>query len=93
MQSHFSRQQDYMVEKLGNLTLYFIAEERDGSLHYQFQKTHFLGVRLPSFFSPKIEAKEMEENGKYRYQVKVFLPIIGLVIAYGGLLEVSEITD
>ena len=91
MSSHFTRQGHYLVEHLGLLDLEFIANERNGKLHYDFIKTRFLKIPLPNFLSPQVIAYEQETEGKYCFKVEVNMFLIGLIITYYGTLDVEDI--
>ncbi len=93
MTSHFQKEGKFLVEKLGSLKMYFHAEQIAGGLHYRFVKTKFLGVPMPDFLSPQVEAYEKELDGKYHFSVAVRMFAIGPVISYGGGLDVSELTE
>lgn len=89
MQSHFRQDGKYLVEKLGALELRFKAVEHNGSLHYQFIKTHFWGIPMPNFLSPQVVATEQEVDQQYHFSVVVKMFLIGMVISYGGELTLT----
>jgi len=91
MKSSFERQGDFLIEFLGPLAMHFKAVEKNGSLHYLFVKTKFMGVVLPDFLSPQVVASEQEVEGKYRFSVEVKMFLIGVVIAYSGELNVHSL--
>lgn len=90
MNSSFTKNGEFLTEHLGLLSMDFRAEEIDGSLHYQFIKTRFLGVPMPNFLSPHIIANEKEVDGEYSFTVYVKMFLIGKVIAYKGNLILSD---
>lgn len=90
MTSRFTRQGDYLSESLGPLTLYFRAIERDAALEYQYVKTRIFGIPLPGFLSPRVDASEQQAGDRYRFAVRVTLFPVGLLIAYGGSLELVK---
>jgi hypothetical protein len=74
--------------------------ERFGPLRFDFDLPsgpHGLAMRLRRwsafrlpmilFFAPRIAAREWEEEGRFRFEVDVALPLLGPVIAYSGWLE------
>ncbi|MCO7224125.1 DUF4166 domain-containing protein [Pleionea sp. CnH1-48] len=87
MRSHFIAKEDFLVEKLGPLDLHFRAEEEEGTLKYRFFKTKFWRIPLPGFLSPNIYAVEFESNEVYQFKVKVSMPFVGLILAYGGSMQ------
>lgn len=90
MESHFAGKGEYLIEYLGPLALAFKAEEQHGELHYRFIKTHMWGLPLPDFLSPQVLACEKEVNGQYCFNVEVRMFLVGMVIAYGGVLLVKQ---
>ena len=93
MASSFSSDGKLLVEKLNGLSLWFQALEKNGDLFYLFNKTKFLGVPVPSLFSPRVEAWERENSGHYEFFVCVRMWLIGLVISYWGTLNIMEVED
>lgn len=90
MQSHFSIDGEFLVEHLGPLAMSFKAVEKDGALHYQFTRTRFLGIPVPAFLSPEIIAFEKEHQGKYVFSVSVNMFPAGIIISYGGELNMVD---
>ncbi len=88
MESNFRKQGVYLVECLGPLAMSFKAIETNGALEYQFIKTKMFGIPIPAILSPQVEAMESEVDGKYCFSVKVKMFFIGMVISYGGTLDV-----
>ena len=93
MSSHFISKKQCLVEKLGPLSLEFNAIANGATLEYQFSKTKLFGIVLPSIFSPKITAYEQEAAGKYLFFVSVHMFMVGLVLSYGGEMEVSDVSS
>ncbi len=93
MSSRFISESHYLIERLGPLSMSFKAVAKDATLEYQFASTKLFGIPLPSIFSPKIIAYEKEVDGKYQFFVSVNMFIVGLVLSYGGDLEVSELAS
>ena len=90
MVSHFRREGEYLIERLGPLVMYFKALAVDGCLRYDFRYTKLFGIRLPVWFSPRIDAQEYEEDGHYRFSVQVTMPVVGKVISYFGVMSVDS---
>lgn len=91
MNSSFNRKGEHLVEKLGPFALTLKATEQQGNLIYQFSKTAFLGIPLPSSLGPHIVASEREHNGRYQFSVEVNMLCVGKLICYGGLLTVESV--
>lgn len=88
MESNFRRQGEFLMEYLGPLAMSFKAVETNGALEYQFIKTKMFGIPIPAVLSPQVEAVESESDGKYCFSVRVKMFLIGMVISYGGTLDV-----
>lgn len=88
MASEFWREGDLLVEKLGRLSMYFMAKEENGRLFYEFTDTKFLGIRLPNFISPSINAWEAQGPSGYQFRVLVGMPLLGKIIEYYGDMSV-----
>ncbi len=88
MESRFRKQGGCLVEYLGPLAMSFKAVETNGALEYQFIKTKMFGIPIPAVLSPQVEAMESEVDGKYCFLVKVKMFFVGMVISYGGTLDV-----
>jgi hypothetical protein len=64
----------------------------DGTrLHYQIVKGKLLGIRLPHALLPRIAAFEQAEGDRFRFDVSLGLPVIGLLAHYRGWLKPDEI--
>ncbi len=86
LQSNFTLQGDFLVEKMGPLRLYLKLVARAGALVYQLSHVKYHGVRLPRWLSPSLAASEKSERGRYIFTVRVSMPLLGLLIQYAGAL-------
>lgn len=90
MQSHFYSSNGCLVEKLGPLDLYFHPTEEDGALIYKFGYTKLFGIPMPKFLGPIIRAREYESEGRYSFEVRVYMFCVGLVLAYAGSMQLID---
>jgi len=90
MESSFHLRGRDLIERLGPLTLATKAAVEDDRLSYHFMGTKIFGIPLPKIFSPNIVAYEEERDGRYFFQLEVKMFLVGLVVAYGGELEVTK---
>jgi hypothetical protein len=78
-------------------------EERFGPLHFTFElapNAETLTMRivswrlgampLPLALAPRSEAREWEEEGRFRFDVPIALPLVGLVVHYRGWLDLPR---
>lgn len=89
MRSHLRRAwtPGHIVERFGPFD-FTIPLRWDGErLHYDVAGGYFLGFRLPAAILPRSDAFECVENGLFRFDVKVSLPLIGLLAHYRGWLK------
>jgi hypothetical protein len=74
-------------ERFGPFT-FAIRLRWDGErLQYEMAGGRFLGVRLPRALLPRSDAFESVENGVFRFDVRLGLPVIGLLAHYRGWLK------
>lgn len=85
--SRFVARDGLIVEKMGPATNRFRVCVEDGRLHLDLVAFRFFGLPFPSWLSPRCPAAESEVEGRYRFDVPVFLPFLGFAIRYTGLME------
>lgn len=88
-ESTFTRDEDFLVERMGPLSLYLQPMAEGGRLVYRLVATQLGPVTLPRFFAPSMNAWESEKDGKYTFEVAVGLPLFGRLICYSGDLELE----
>jgi Domain of unknown function (DUF4166) len=47
----------------------------------------FLGIPLPLALAPQGIAREWEEQGRFRFDVPIALPLVGRIVHYTGWLD------
>jgi hypothetical protein len=85
----------FLAESLGILELRFRLEVKDGALFYrQTRATFGLGswrVPLPAWLAPRIAASEAAKGeNRVRVSVRVYAPLVGLLLAYEGDIVMEE---
>jgi hypothetical protein len=82
-----------IVERFGPFA-FTIRLRWDGTrLHYEMVKGRFLGIRMPRALLPRSDAFECVADGKFRFDVRLSLPLAGLLAHYRGWLEPDTISD
>jgi hypothetical protein len=82
-------------EWFGGLELRFHLEVNRGALVYRqvraYLRTPLVAAPLPRWCSPQVAAREEPTGaaGRTRVEVRVALPLMGLVLTYGGELELE----
>lgn len=63
----------------------------ENGIDMKLESGRLFGIRLPRFLLPDIEATERSEYDRHLFDVKVTLPMIGLLTHYQGWLRKSSI--
>ena len=84
-----------LAERFGLFEFRFRLAECDGSLVYVQREAAFRlrSVRLPipAWCAPRVEAQEDPVDAtRVRVEVRVVLPVVGLLIAYDGVIDVED---
>jgi hypothetical protein len=78
---------DRVVEAFGPLRFAFDLPSNDQGLTMELAGWSALGIPLPRFLAPRIEAREwQDEAGRFRFLVAIRAPLIGAIIRYTGWL-------
>lgn len=85
--SHLSEHSGRLVERFGALRFKFDLPSDDRGLEMHIRGWSFLGLPLPLALAPQGIAREWQENGRFRFDVPIALPLVGLVVHYTGWLE------
>ena len=87
-QSILSQRGDRVVERFGPLRFAFALPSNDQGLEMVLSGWSALGISLPRFLAPRIEAREwQDEAGRFRFLVAIRAPLIGAIVRYTGWLE------
>ncbi len=81
-----------VTERFGPMTVGLATVVKDSRLYLIPRRWSFLGLPLPKFLLPGGESFEEEVGGRFRFDVRIELPVVGLVVAYKGWLEVTDST-
>jgi hypothetical protein len=80
------RPSGWIVEQFGPLAFDLEVSVNDGRLDLAMRGMRCLGITLPSAVWPRITAFEAEEDGRFRFDVQIGLPVIGRLVHYRGWL-------
>jgi len=78
-----------LCERLGLATFGFRLDVRDGELTWRVERVRALGIPLPARWFRGVIAREFERDGRYWFDVRAELPLIGLLVHYRGWLDVE----
>ena len=73
-------------ESFGWYRFRFRIEAVDAGLCFVLRGFRVFGVPVPRALQPRVVTLESEQGGAYAFAVEVTLPLLGLFIAYRGLL-------
>lgn len=77
-------------ERFGAMSFAIDLRLDNGSLHFPVSNGAIFGIPLPRFLLPVSEATEAEQDGTFRFDVKVSLPGIGMLVRYQGRLHPDD---
>lgn len=76
-----------MMERFGIVTVALALVVEDGRLHLVPRRWSCLGVPLPAVLLPRGNSFEMVRDDRFCFDVEIAAPLIGLIVAYDGVLE------
>ena len=92
-ESTFKKDDDFLVEQMGPLSLYLQPKCESGRLVYRLIATQIGPIALPRFLAPSMTAWETEKDGKYQFEVAVSLPLAGRLVRYSGALDLEVMSS
>ena len=69
---------------LGPIRMNMLLNVEQGALTYQLVKARLFGLPIPLWLAPKVVAEEAQVDEVYRFKVNVSMPLVGLLVRYGG---------
>jgi hypothetical protein len=80
------KQAGWIVEQFGPFAFDLELAVADGRLELMMRGMRCCGVALPRAVWPRIEANESEERGRFHFDVKIGLALVGQLVRYRGWL-------
>lgn len=74
-------------ERLGLAELDFMLEADAGGLRWRIVGVRALGLPLPVRWFGGVTAHESARDGRYAFEVRAALPVVGLLVHYRGTLD------
>lgn len=79
-----------LCERLGLVTFGFRLGVDRGALTWDVARVRVFGLPLPARAFNNVSARESEEDGRYVFDVRAALPLVGLLVHYRGWLHVER---
>jgi len=90
MRSRLWAKNDLLAERLGPITLLFKLSVEQEKLFWHVAGARYLGVPLPTGWFAGATASEQVIEGRYTFDVRATLPIVGVLVRYRGWLAEHE---
>ena len=88
LQSRGTGRNDYLlVERFGPLSFAMALVIEPDRLRLVPRRWSAFGIPMPHWLLPRGTSFEAEADGKFRFDVEIAAPLIGLIVAYRGSLE------
>ena len=78
---------DHVEERFGPLSFIFELPCDAQGLRMVLRRVIWYGMPLPSFLWPDIFASERVDDGRFRFDIQVRLPLLGRLIRYAGWFD------
>ncbi len=89
MRSTLSLHQGHIMERLGAVRLFFTLKAEHGVLRMRLEGLRFLGVPCPAWLRPAVLAEETGDGDRFHFNVRASVPLLGVVAAYRGYLDLA----
>jgi len=87
MRSRLHARHPELHERLGPVTLRFALKADGGAIVWHLLGANALGLPLPRRLLGQVSARSDAEGDRYLFAIEARLPLLGVWIAYRGLLE------
>ena len=84
--SELSQAGQGVAERFGPLRFAFDLPSDGDGLKMVLRGWTAFGVLMPRWLGPRIDAREWQEDGRFRFEVAVAMPLLGPVVRYTGWL-------
>lgn len=91
--SELSQASAGVTERFGPLRFEFDLPCGPHGLEMRLRRWSALRIPLPLFLAPRISAREWEEEGRFRFEVDVSLPLVGRIVRYSGWLMPTRLAE
>lgn len=81
------RNKHLLIETFGPFKIALALVREADRLYLVPRSWTFFGIPMPRVLLPAGESFETEKDGKFRFDVTISAPVVGMIVAYNGLLE------
>ena len=81
------RDERLAVERFGHVCVGLALVVDRGRLYLVPRRWTLMGIPMPRCLLPSGTSFETEEDGRFRFDVEIAVPLIGLIVAYRGTLS------
>jgi len=81
----------YWIEQSGAIGLELGVEVIEGGWHWQTRAVRLGRLSLPRWCLPRTRAHKRIVDGRYQFSVAISVPLLGVVLAYSGLLAADTL--
>ena len=90
MRSSLRARGNLLEEALGPVRLRFALRASDGAIEWRVTAARVLGIPLPASWFSGVAARECAVDGRYCFDVRAEMPLVGLLVHYRGLLDAER---
>ena len=90
MPSRLWREGDVLCERLGVATFGFNLEVVNEAIVWRVVRVGVFGLSLPPRWFTGVGARESADGERYAFDVRAWLPLVGLLVHYTGWLDVRS---
>jgi hypothetical protein len=81
------RNEYLLVERFGPLSFAMALTAEEDRLHLIPRRWSAFGIPMPRWLLPNGTSFETEVEGRFRFDVEIAAPFIGLIVSYRGSLD------
>ena len=81
------REDALLIERFGPISIALALVKEGDRLFFVPRRWRIFGLPLPAFLMPSGSSFETEKDGQFCFDVEISAPLIGLIVAYRGLLK------
>lgn len=89
MRSRLTLRDGHLHERLGPATFRFALHATGDGIEWRLVAVSGLGVPLPLAWFRRVTAREYLDGGRYAFEVRAEMPVVGLLVHYRGTLDTA----